>query len=316
MTSRAERAKLDAMLRDRVAAAGILAGAFACVFAVATGAADEAYRGELRKWRDAREARLRADGGWLTVVGLFWLKEGRTSFGTDATCDIVLPAGSAPALAGSFALADGRVSVTLEPGVAGTIGPRAVTGRTELRSDTSGGPDVLALGRLSLHVIERGGRLGIRLKDRESPLRAAFTGLAWFPIAERYRVVARFVPYDPPKALKVQNVLGDITPMPSPGRVEFTLDGKALHLDGVLEEPDAQELFFIFRDQTSGEETYGAGRFLYAELPKGGKLILDFNKAYSPPCAFTPYATCPLPPFQNRLPVRIEAGEKKYGHGH
>ena len=169
---------------------------------------------------------------------------------------------------------------------------------------------MLELGRLSLHVIERGGRLGIRLKDRESPLRKAFTGLSWFPIDERYRVVARFVPYDPPKALKVPNVLGNVTPMPSPGRAEFTIDGKAVQLDGVLEEPDATELFFIFRDQTSGHETYGAGRFLYADLPKDGKLVLDFNKAYNPPCAFTPYATCPLPPPQNRLPVRIEAGRR------
>jgi uncharacterized protein len=307
------------MLRDRCTALALacaLVGVGAVVSAVGVASADEPYHEQIRKWRADREARLRADGGWLTVVGLIWLREGRNSFGSDAACDIVLPPGSAPAVAGAFSLAEGRVSVALEPGVAGSIGQRAVTGSVELRPDTAGAPDVLELGRLSLHVIERSGRLGIRLKDRESPLRKAFTGLSWFPIAERYRIEARFVRYDPPKALKVQNVLGNVSPMPSPGRAEFTIDGRTVQLDGVLEEPDATELFFIFRDQTSGQETYGAGRFLYAEMPKDGKLVLDFNKAYSPPCAFTPYATCPLPPLQNRLPVRIEAGEKTYGHGH
>jgi uncharacterized protein len=312
------------MPRDRVGAAaivwvlcvGVVALASGAVVASAADAAGPSYRGQIGKWREDREARLRADGGWLTVVGLFWLKDGRNSFGSDAACEIVLPAGSAPAVAGAFSLAEGHVSVALEPGVGGSVGGRAVAGTMELRPDSSGSPDVLELGRLSLHVVERSGRLGIRLKDRESSLRQAFTGLSWFPVDERYRIVARFVPYDPPKTLKVQNVLGNVIPMPSPGRAEFTIEGKALRLDGVLEEPDAKEIFFIFRDRTSGQETYGAGRFLYAELPKDGKLVLDFNKAYSPPCAFTPYATCPLPPLQNRLPVRIEAGEKKYGHGH
>lgn len=308
--TRPDRDRLAGRWLARLAAAAILASTGS-----AAGAA-EPYREQVREWRGRREARLRADGGWLTVVGLFWLKEGPNTFGTGDSCDIVLPPGSAPALAGAFELASGRASVTLEEGVSATVGTRGVAGRTELRPDSSDAPDVLALGRLSLHVIERGGRLGIRLKDSESPLRKAFTGLSWFVADERYRVEARFVPYDPPKAVKVPNVLGNVTPMPSPGRAEFTLDGQALHLDGVLEEPDAQELFFIFRDETSGHETYGAGRFLYADLPSDGRLILDFNKAYSPPCAFTPYATCPLPPPQNRLAVRIEAGEKTHGPAH
>jgi uncharacterized protein (DUF1684 family) len=299
----------------RAGAGRIASAVLACTLATAA-ASDESYRGEIRTWREDREARLRADGGWLTVAGLFWLKDGWNTFGSGASCDIVLPEGSAPALAGAFDLAKGRTSVTLEPGVPGSIGSRPVTGPTELRPDSSGSPDALELGRLSLHVIERGGRLGIRLKDRESQLRRDFTCLTWFPIDERSRVLARFVPYDPPKALEVPNVLGRSENMSSPGRAEFTIDGTPLHLDGVLEEPDAAELFFIFRDQTSGNETYGAGRFLHADLPKDGELILDFNKAYNPPCAFTPYATCPLPPPQNRLPVRIEAGEKAYGHGH
>ncbi len=293
----------------------LAAAILACGLAGAS-AAEQPYRGEIRRWRDDRELRLRADGGWLTVVGLFWLKEGRNSLGSDGSCDVVLPPGSAPAVAGDFTLGKGRVVVTIAAGVAGRVASQPVTGPVELRPDSSGSPDVLELGRLSLHVIERGGRLGIRLKDRESPLRQAFTGLTWFAIDERYRVRARFVPYDSPKQIKVPNVLGQVTPMPSPGRAEFTIDGRALQLDGVLEEPDATELFFIFRDETAGHETYGAGRFLYADLPKDGTLILDFNKAYNPPCAFTPFATCPLPPPQNRLPARIEAGERKYGSGH
>ena len=170
------------------------------------------------------------------------------------------------------------------------------------------------MGRLSLHVIERGGRFAIRLKDRDAEARKRFTGLHWYEVDPKYRVEARWVPNEPPTTLQIPNILGQIEPMPSPGRAEFTLDGQPLHLDGVLEEPDAKEIFFIFRDQTSGKETYGAGRFLYAALPQAGKLTLDFNEAYNPPCAFTAYATCPLPPPQNRLPVPIPAGEKAYGH--
>lgn len=278
--------------------------------------ADEAYRAEVRKWRDAREARLKADGGWLTVAGLFWLDEGPNRFGTDPAGDIVLPEASAKAKAGIFELAGGEVTVTLLPGTEGRIGGQPVSGAARMRSDAGGSPDVLEIGALSLTVIKRGERLGIRLKDRNSPIRKAFTGLRWFEIAEEYRVEARWVSHPQPKPVKVPNVLGQVESMPSPGYAEFTLNGKPVRLDGVLEDPQAEQLFFILRDQTSGKETYGAGRFLYADLPKAGKVVLDFNKAYSPPCAFTPYATCPLPPPQNWMPVRVEAGEMSYGKGH
>jgi uncharacterized protein (DUF1684 family) len=277
---------------------------------------DEGYRAEVLKWRSQREQRLKADGGWLTVAGLFWLKDGPNRFGTSAQADIVLPPGSAPASAGAFELRGGDTIVRLEPGVNATIDARPVSGPVPMRPDTSGSPDVLEMGRLSFLVIERGGRLAIRLKDKESPARKAFTGLTWFEVDPKYRVQARWVAYEPPKAVRVPNVLGQSETMPSPGRAEFAIDGKPLHLDGVLEEPAAKELFFIFRDQTSGKETYGAGRFLYAELPSGGTVRLDFNKAYNPPCAFTAFATCPLPPPQNWLPARIKAGERNYGHGH
>jgi uncharacterized protein (DUF1684 family) len=283
---------------------------------VAPSSADEVYRAQIRKWREEREAGLKADGGWLTLAGLFWLKEGTNRFGTDPAGEIVLPEGSAPARAGVFEFKDGQTTVRLEPGVEGRIGTRAVTGPAVLRPDVSGSPDTLEMGPLSLSVIKRGDRYGIRLKDRNSMIRKSFTGLRWFDIKEAYRVTARWVAYPQPKPLKVPNILGQTEAMPSPGHADFTLNGKPVRLDGVLEDPQSVELFFILRDQTSGKETYGSGRFLYADLPKGGRLVLDFNKAYNPPCAFTPYATCPLPPPQNWMPLRVEAGEMAYGKGH
>jgi uncharacterized protein (DUF1684 family) len=278
--------------------------------------ADEAYRAEVQKWRADRETRLKADGGWLTLAGLFWLKEGPNRFGTDPAGDIVLPEASAPAKAGVFELKGDQVTLTLLPGAIGKIGTKPVSGTVTMRADSSGSPDVLEMGTLSLSVIERGGKLGIRLKDKNSPIRKGFTGLKWFEIDEAYRVEARWVSYPQPKPVKVPNVLGQSEAMPSPGYAEFTLNGKPVRLDGVLEDPHAEQLFFILRDQTSSKETYGAGRFLYSDLPKAGKVVLDFNKAYNPPCAFTPFATCPLPPPQNWMPVRVEAGEMAYGKGH
>ncbi len=169
--------------------------------------------------------------------------------------------------------------------------------------------DIVTLASLSLSVIQRGDRYGIRLKDRNSRLRKEFTGLRYFPVTESYRVSARFVP--DARKVPIPNILGQTEDMDSPGYVEFELEGRKLRLSPVLESPD--ELFFIFRDLTSGRQTYGSGRFLDTAMPKDGRVELDFNKAYNPPCAFTPYATCPLPPKQNRLPVRIAAGELKYG---
>jgi uncharacterized protein (DUF1684 family) len=273
-------------------------------------AATPPYVAEVEQWRAKREERLKADGGWLTVTGLFWLKDGANTFGSAPGNTIVLPA-SAPARAGVIDFSGGKASVRVEPGVRILSGDEPVTTR-ELRADTAnGGPDVLVLGPLSLQVIERGGRYGIRLKDNESAGRRAFTGLQWYPVSEAHRVVARFVPHATPKTIAIANVLGQEDQQPSPGSAVFTIAGKEVRLDPILETPDAKELFFIFKDATAGRDTYPAGRYLYTELPKDGVVTLDFNKAYSPPCAFTAYATCPLPPPQNRLPIRIEAGEKK-----
>jgi uncharacterized protein (DUF1684 family) len=280
---------------------------------VAPVAADEAYRAEVQEWRAAREARLKADGGWLTLAGLFWLKEGPNWFGTDPSSEIVLPEGSGPARAGVFSFEDGQTTLRLAQDVAGQIDGQPVNGRWSMKPDSAGAPDELELGSLTLYVIERGGRFGIRLKDKNSPVRERFEGLRWYPIDEGYRIEARWVSYPAPRPLKVPNVLGETAIMPSPGHAEFELDGQVVRLDGVLQGPQSLQLFFILRDQTSGNETYGAGRFLYADLPKQGRVVLDFNKAYNPPCAFTPYATCPLPPKQNWLPVAVKAGEMAYG---
>ena len=292
--------------------AAALAGAVA-----AAGAADPAYVKQLETWRRERLQRLTADGGWLTVAGLFWLKPGANRFGADSANDVVLPAHSAPAQAGAFLLENGRVRVEVRPGVTVTLAGKPVTAAA-LRTDAGAAePDVLSLGALTMQIIDRGGRLGVRLKDMKSPARAKFKGLQYFPIDARYRVVATFTPNAKPVSIKVPNVLGMVEEMPSPGIASFTIGGLAaseeLRLTAVLE-PGETQLFFIFRDETAGKTTYGGGRFLYADPPAGGKVVLDFNKAYSPPCAFTPHATCPVPPPVNRLPVAIEAGEKFAGH--
>lgn len=265
------------------------------LLAVAAMAAVPAFQAEIAEWRRAREAALKADGGWLTVAGLFWLHEGANRVGKDAANDIVLPDG--PAHAGTLELRDGRVSVTIE-------------GKS--REITHDSADVVKIGRLNLFVIKRGEKFAIRLKDPDSQYRREFHGIEYYPANEHYRLTSRFV--SEPKTIPILNILGQTEPSECPGYAVFRLDGKEFRLYPILEEPGAKELFYIFRDQTTGKETYPAGRFLYSSLPKDGKVELDFNKAYNPPCAFTPFATCPLPPKENHLAVRIEAGEKTFGH--
>lgn len=267
----------------------------ACFSAIGVLMAAAGYQSEIAAWRQQREANLRRDGSWLTVTGLFWLREGTNRFGAGPANEIVLPAG-AP-VAGSFELHKGKVTAKVS------------SGTRELRPDTD---DMVQVGRLRLYLIQRGDRYAIRLKDPESPFLRDFHGLEYFPAREEYRVTARFVPE--PRKIPIANIVGQTELDDSPGYAVFQLHGRQFRLYPVLEEPGAKELFFIFRDATAGKETYGAGRFLYTSLPNNGTVVLDFNKAYNPPCAFTPYATCPLPPSENRIAVRIEAGEKKYGH--
>ena len=272
-------------------------------------AGDTSYRVTIEQWRLQEEAALKADDGWLTVSGLFWLNEGVNRAGSNHADDIVLPRG--PGEFGTFELHDGKTTFRAAPNVAVRLNGQAAGEVMPLKSDIEGKPDRIQFDTFTMFVIHRGERYGIRLKDTESESRKEFTGLHWFPVQESYRVVAKFVAYQPPKMITIPNILGEIEQDPSPGYVTFTLDGQSLRLDPVVED---DQLFFIFHDLTSGKETYPPGRFLYTDLPKNGKVVLDFNKAQNPPCAFTAYATCPLPPKQNRLPARIEAGELNYGH--
>ena len=254
-----------------------------------------AYQTEIAQWRQQREANLKRDGGWLSVAGLFWLHEGTNTFGKDPGNEIVLPDGEARA--GVFELHQGKVTVKMN-GATRELWPDSL--------------DVAKVGRLSLFVIKRLDKYGIRLKDPESQYRREFQGIETYPAKEDYKVTAKWVAA--PQKIPILNILGQTESMDSPGYAVFLLHGHEYRLRPYLETADAKELFYVFRDQTSAKETYGAGRFLYSAMPADGQVVLDFNKAYNPPCAFTPHATCPLPPAENRLAVRIEAGEKKYGH--
>lgn len=277
----------------------------------AQAAPPDAYRQEIEQWRKGRETRLAAEGGWLSVIGLDWLAEGVNRFGTDPKNAVVFPEGTGPALAGVLVLAGGKVTLKPEPGAGITLDGEAVTER-QLRVDADGKPDVLRLGSLAFHIIKRGERFAVRLKDSQRPERLAFKGVPAFPVKAAYKVQGTFVPYDPPRSIPIATVIGTSEPMKCPGKVVFRLGGRKLTLEPVLE-PGSEELFFIFRDRTSGKQTYPAGRFLYAPMAKDGKVVLDFNKAVNPPCAFTEFATCPLPPRQNALSVPVLAGEKTYG---
>lgn len=268
------------------------------------------YRAQIEKWRQQRQESLKAENGWLTVAGLFWLKEGESTMGMGAGNSFVLPPGSAPEKVGTFDFHGGKASFQAAPGVEVTVNGKPVASAS-LAADSAGSPDVLRIGNLSMFVIQRGSRFGVRLKDKDSEARRRFTGTHWFPVAEEYRVTAKFVPYTPPRKIAVPNILGDVDQEASPGYVEFTLQGKQLRLDPVSE---GDGLFFIFKDLTAGKETYPPGRFLFTDLPRNGEVVLDFNQAVNPPCAFTPYATCPLPPAQNHLSISIEAGELRYDH--
>ncbi len=280
---------------------------------VAPAAPSADYKARVEAWRQAREARLKVDDGWLTLAGLYWLEDGTSHFGSDPGNDIVLPKGSAPPHVGIFVLREGEVTVRPDPGTELRSRGKPVTTMV-LRSDNPGPTDILTLRDLTLFVIERGGRLGIRLRDKNSPARRDFKGIESYPANEAYRFTASFTEYNPPKTIPIPNVLGQTEDMPCPGVVTFKIGEKEYRLEPVLETPGAKELFFIFKDETSGKTTYPAGRFLYTALPKDGRVVLDFNYAYNPPCAFTPFATCPLPPKQNWMKAAIEAGEKDYGH--
>jgi hypothetical protein len=277
------------------------------------------HRSEIQKWQNDRLASLTKDDGWLTLVGLFWLNEGENKFGSAAKNAVVLPKDKAPGVAGSLWLEKGRVRLVARPDSAIDVAGPTEAKRTkpittlDLKDDNDdNGPTILKLGTLLINVIKRGERIGVRVKDTDSRTRREFKGLEYYPIDPKWRIEARFEPYQPAKAIPITNVLGMTDDEVSPGALAFEVDGKTYRIDPILEKGET-DLFVMIADESTGKETYGAGRYLYVSPPDAsGKVVIDFNKTYSPPCAFTNFATCPLPPRQNHLPFRIDAGEKKY----
>lgn len=265
------------------------------------------YVAEIEAWRTDREARLKADDGWLTLTGLFFLNEGDNSFGSSPQNDIKLRTG--PERAGIISLLDGRVVVRAVEGRTLSVDGRSVDAAQLWPSEGSDRPTI-TLGPLSLFCHESGDRLAIRLRDSESEIRREFTKLRWYPVDESFRIRGRYVPHDKPRTMELANNLGDVLTLRTSGSVALTVEGEALHLTAIDYD---DRLWFVFSDLTSGKETYPAARFLYADMPdRDGRTTVDFNQAYNPPCAFNPYTTCPLPPPENQLDLRIEAGELDY----
>ncbi len=278
--------------------------------------AESAWRNQLQAWRAQREREISAPDGWLTLVALDWLKPGVTSFGSAPGNQLRIP--NAPDHIGLLTVAGKTVQLLSPQG--GFPADLTLDGKPAREGPLSADdlhPSTLAWHTLTMVVLPRGGRYALRIKDTNAPARTSFHGLRWYPPNLDYAVEARWIPYTPPHTLHIPTIIGTTLDLPSPGVAEFTLAGKTLRLEPVLENPSDTALFFILRDTTSTTTTYQAARFLRAALPdrglaQPGTLILDFNQLYNPPCAYTPYATCPLPPDQNRLPVAIEAGEQRY----
>lgn len=268
------------------------------------------HQADIEAWRARRDQRLRSEDGWLTLVNLAWLEPGVNRVGAAPDSQVVLHGQGLPALVGTIAVGDSAVTFRPSPAVAVTVAGVRIGGEMTLVTDADGEPTTLAVGTIRFHVIRRNDRLAVRVKDTASPVRAAFQGMEYYPIDPAWRVVARFEPHQ--KTIPVPNVLGWVEDSPSPGVAIFEKDGETYRLEPILE-PGETDYFFIFGDRTNGRETYGAGRFLYSK-PAGpdGTVVLDFNKSYNPPCVFSAYATCPLPPPQNKLPIELRAGETKY----
>ena len=267
---------------------------------------------EVERWRRDRLDRLTGPEGWLSLVGLWWLSVGDNRVGSDPANEVVLPEHRSPPVVGTIRAGDGVATFTPEAGSPLQHGGRPVTDSLRLDDDSGGDPTILSLGALSFFVVRRGGVLAVRVRDADAPARREFRGIGHYPVDIRWRIEARFEPYDPPRATLVPTVLGTEETYPTPGALVFEVNGASHRLDVFLE-PPGEDLFVVFGDQTNRSETFGGGRYVYARPPGAdGIVVLDFNKAYNPPCVFTPHATCPLPLPQNRLPIRVEAGEKRY----
>jgi len=272
-------------------------------------AEEVAWEAAFEDWKDRRIARLTEPHGWLSLVALEPLEAGRRSIGSGASNHFFVSSG--PEHWGDLLVLEDQV--WFEPAAPGQVridGQLAVA-ETELVAISDSGPTEVEAGSVQFHLLPREGRPVLRIRDSQSPVRTDFPGLDYFPFDPDWRITARWVPNPPGQTLLIANVLGELNHQPNPGMAEFEIDGETVGLQATLSS-DGDQLFFILADRTSGRETYGLGRFLYSDLPEGGEVVLDFNRSYNPPCAFTAYSTCPLPPPENRLDLRVEAGELDY----
>lgn len=270
------------------------------------------YKNEIEAWHAKRvENDLKGDRGWLNLAGLYWLNEGFNTFGSAPTNDVVFPEGKIDANAGTFLVQQGKVIMNVSKGVEIFKDSIAVSSEVIHFPDSSYYPQ-LSHGSLQWLIIDRSGKLGVRLRDLASEAVANFTGVDRYPVALDWRLKASFIKYEPVKQIDITNILGQTYQQPCPGALVFKIDGNEYRLDVIDEGGD--EYFVIFGDKTNEHDTYPSGRYMYVQQPDAdGNVIVDFNKTYNPPCAFTAYATCPLPPKQNLLDVAIEAGEKNFG---
>lgn len=272
--------------------------------------ADSAYINTVEQWHQNRVKSLKSENGWLNVVGLFWLKEGENTFGSSKENNIVFPDGKCNEKLGTLILKDSSVYFKSNSDALITANEKQLK-EGMIYDDKWEKPLILKHKKLIWFIIKRGNKYAIRLRDLESDALKNFTSITRYPLNEKWRVVATLEVPQTPKTILVTDIIGNATPTPFAGTLYFEVNEQKFQLDATLE---GDKLFIVFADETNGHETYGGGRFLYADKPvSGNKVILDFNKAYNPPCCFTNYATCPIPTIQNHLKTKITAGEKSYG---
>ncbi len=274
-------------------------------------APDMNFVAENTAWRKQRLDNLVKPDGWTSLIGLHWIDLKSHYVGSGPTNGLRLAMG--PEKVGLLQTDNGRAFLTPERGVPLTLDGAPLKGRVELKTDEDGSPGVVGFddGKGLMTVIKRGDRLALRVKHADAEARTQFAGLDYFPADPSWRINGNFEPHPPGKTIEIANIIGTLEEMPNPGAVVFERDGKPYRLEAI-DEGDGQ-LFLILADRTSGHDTYGAGRYIYADMPDAdGKVVVDFNRAYNPPCAFTAFATCPLPPLENRLDLAVNAGEKAY----
>lgn len=269
---------------------------------------DTDYFDDIKAFQKQMDEQLRTADGWLTLVGLHWLQEGENTVGADPGCTVPLPAGTAPKLVGTIMMIDKKVTFSAAPGVNALVGEQPVVGEIELESDLNRNQTVISVDEISFYLVIRGTRYGVRVKQENSPVRMNFDGRVWWPVDEGRRVTAEIEYYEPQKIVEVPDILGNVNETAMDCALKFQLDGRTYTLDA-FGLPSGQ-YYILFQDLSCGNGSYPAGRFLVTEYPEDDSVVIDFNKAHNPPCAFTAYATCPLPPKQNHLSIAIQAGER------